>query len=85
MSGTRSPSRTEPATRRNLWRLGLILSPFVWGAVAINLFMLGLISASAGGPSLSPVATLIVSVPLTVPATWAAARWVGGLMDQAER
>lgn len=85
MSGTRSPSRTEPATRRNLWRLGLILSPFVWGAVAINLFMLGLIAASVGWPNLSPIATLIVAVPLTLPATWAAARWVGGLMDQAER
>lgn len=85
MSGTRSPSRTEPATRCNLLRLGLILSPFVWGAVAINLFMLGLISASVGWPNLSPVATLIVAVPLTLPATWLAARWVGGLMDQAER
>ncbi|MFC0341809.1 hypothetical protein [Paracoccus niistensis] len=53
--------------------------------MAINLFMLGLISASAGGPSLSPVATLIVAVPLTIPATWLAARWVGGLMDEAER
>lgn len=85
MSGTRSPSRTAPATRRNLWRLGLILSPFVWGAVAINLFMLGLISASVGWPNLSPIATLVVAVPLTLPATWLAARWVGGLMDQAER
>ena len=85
MSGTRSPSRTEPATRRNLWRLGLILSPFVWATVAINLFMLALIGRALGWPSLSPIATLIVAVPLTVPATWAAARWVGGLMDQAER
>ncbi|WP_342672007.1 hypothetical protein [Paracoccus chinensis] len=53
--------------------------------MAINLFMLGLISASVGWPSLSPVATLIVAVPLTIPATWLAARWVGGLMDEAER
>ena len=63
MSGTRSPSRTEPATRRNLLRLGLILSPFVWGAVAINLFMLGLISASvgcaSGAISLSDTARLL--------------------------
>ena len=84
MSGTRSPSRTEPATRRNLWRLGLILSPFVWGAVAINLFMLGLISASIGWPNLSPIATLIVAVPLAVPATWLATHWVAGLLDEAE-
>jgi hypothetical protein len=65
-------------------RLGLILSPFVWGAVAINVFMLGLISASVGWPSLSPTTTLIVAAPLTLPATWLAARWVGGLMDEAE-
>jgi len=85
MSGTRSPSRTGPATERSRLRLALILSPFVWGAVAINLFMLSLIGRALGWPSLSPVATMIAAVPLTLPATWLATRWIGGLIDEAER
>ncbi len=88
MSGTRSPSRTGPATeapRRSRLRLALILAPFVWGAVAINLFMLSLIGRALGWPSLSPVATMIAAVPLTLPATWLATRWIGGLIDEAER
>ena len=84
MSGTRSPSRTEPATKRNLWRLGLILSPFVWGAVAINLFMLGLIFRAAGWSHIPPVTVLWLSLPLGLPATWAAARWVRSLIREAE-
>lgn len=88
MSGTRSPSRTGPATEapgRSRLRLALILSPFVWGAVAINLFMLALIGRALGWPSLSPVATILVGLPLTLPATWLATRWIGGLIDEAER
>ncbi|SHM37562.1 hypothetical protein SAMN05444389_10825 [Paracoccus solventivorans] len=91
MSGTRSPSRTGPATEaarpqpRSRLRLALILAPFVWGAVAINLFMLALIGRALGWPSLSPVATILVALPLTLPATWLATRWIGGLIDEAER
>ena len=74
---------TQPG--RNRLRLALILSPFVWGAVAINLFMLGLMAQALGWPSLSPWATITVAVPLTLPATWLATRWIGGLIDEAER
>ena len=86
MSGTRSISRKAPATdaRRRLIRLALLFSPFVWAAVAINLFMAGLISASAGWANLSPVAAMLWAVPLAVPASWWAARWIAGLMDQAK-
>jgi hypothetical protein len=86
MSGTRSPSRTAPATdrRRSLWKLGLVLWPFTTAAVAINLFLLGLIGVRLGWPALSPLAALILSVPLGLPATWAAARWARRLIDEAE-
>jgi hypothetical protein len=88
MSGTRSPSKTAPATdpppERGLWRLGLILWPFATGAVAINLFLLGLIGVSAGLPAIPPVTALWLSLPLGLPATWASARWVRHLIDQAE-
>ncbi|WP_347311021.1 hypothetical protein [Defluviimonas sp. SAOS-178_SWC] len=85
MSGTRSPSRTEPPTegRWPLWKLGLLLYPFVAAAVAINLFMLGLMGQAVGLSALSPLLTLALSVPLGLPATWLAARWVRHLIDEA--
>jgi hypothetical protein len=68
----------------NLWKLGLILWPFATGAVAINLFLLGLICRSAGWPNIAPVTALWWSLPLGLPATWAAARWVAKLIREAE-
>lgn len=85
MSGTRSPSKTAPATsRHSLWKLGLLLWPFATAAVAINLFMLGLLGQAIGLGTLSPVAALWLSLPFGLPATWAAARWVRSLLRQAE-
>ena len=84
MSGTRSPSKKAPATE-SLWRLGAILWPFVAGAVAINLFLLGLILHAAGWMApLTPVQSLIGALPLSLPAAWAAARWARSLIREAE-
>ncbi|QCO56320.1 hypothetical protein EOK75_11615 [Pseudorhodobacter turbinis] len=83
MSGTKSHSKTEPATE-NLWKLGLILWPFATSAVAINLFMLGLIGTWLGLPALSPYNAIWASLPLGLPATWAVARWVRSLIREAE-
>ena len=79
MSGTRSPSRTAPATK-----LALILWPFVAGAVAVNLFLLGLIGTWVGLPALPPLWALVAALPLSLPATWAARAWVQRLIDEAE-
>ena len=68
-----------------MWKLGLVLYPFATAAVAINLFMLGLIGKSAGFGALSPVGALLLSLPLGVPATWASARWVRHLLAEASR
>ncbi|PIV78207.1 MAG: hypothetical protein COW54_10685 [Rhodobacteraceae bacterium CG17_big_fil_post_rev_8_21_14_2_50_63_15] len=85
MSGTRSPLKTAPATsRHSLWKLGLMLWPFATSAVAINLFMLGLLGQAIGLAALSPMAALWLSLPLGLPATWAAARWVSRLLRRAE-
>jgi hypothetical protein len=85
MSGTRSPSRTAPATDpRRSWKLRAALWPFATAAVAINLFLLGLIGVSIGLPAIPPVTALWWSLPLGLPATWAAARWVGGLIARAD-
>jgi hypothetical protein len=62
----------------------LILWPFATGAVAINLFLLGLIGVSVGLPAITPVAALWWSLPLGLPATWAAGRWVTRLIAEAE-
>jgi hypothetical protein len=66
-----------------MW-LGMLLWPFATGAVAINVFLFGLILHSAGGPAIPPVAALLWSLPLGVVATWAAALWVRSLIRQAE-
>lgn len=62
----------------------LILWPFATAAVAINLFLLGLIGVSVGLTAISPVAALWGALPLGLPATWAAARWVERLIAEAE-
>lgn len=80
---TEGPNGAPPEGPR-LSRLMLILYPFAAGAVAINLFMLGLMGQAVGLPALSPVTALGLAVPLGVPATWAFAVWVKGLIDRAE-
>lgn len=67
-----------------LSRLMLILYPFAAGAVAINLFMLGLMGQAVGLPALAPVTALGLAVPLGLPAAWGFALWVKGLIDRAE-
>lgn len=62
-----------------------LLWPFATAAVAINLFLLGLIGIAMDLPSITPTVALWLSLPLGLPATWAAARWVAGLIDEAER
>jgi len=61
-----------------------LLWPFATAAVAINLFLLGLIGLAIGLPSIHPLTALWLSAPLGPPATWVAARWVAGLIAEAE-
>ena len=93
MSGTRSPSRKAPATEAGgadapvywtIWRLSAWFFVFVWGAVAIILYFVGLMWQAIGWTAIDPVTTILVSFPLAFPATWATARWIRGLMDEAE-
>ncbi len=66
-----------------MWKLAVLLYPFATPAVAINLFLLGLIGHATGLPNLSPVLTLWLSLPLGVPAAWLSGRWVRALLDEA--
>lgn len=70
--------------RWSVTRLAVVLYPFAAGAVAINLFLLGLMWQAISLPALSPVMSVLLGLPLGIPATWAAARWVRGLIDEAE-
>lgn len=72
-------------SRKGFLRLCAWLYPFTAAAVAINLFLLFLIVHMVGGPAMPPVTAVLISIPLGLPATWAAARWVRSLIDEAER
>ena len=76
---------TGRGTRWSRRRLALLLYPFCATTVAINLFMLGLMGQALGLTALSPVVTIVLSVPLGIPASWFAAQWVRRLMDEADR
>lgn len=67
-----------------VWKLALLLYPFAAAAVAINLFLAGLIGLSLGLPALSPLAAVNAALPLGIPATWAAGRWLRHLIDAAQ-
>lgn len=86
MSSTRSPSPKGPATegRWPVWKLAVLLYPAVALTVAINLFMAALAVQVLGWTALSPVSALIWAVPLGVPVTWLAGRWLRKLMDEAD-
>lgn len=73
----------QPRNIWPLWKLAIVLYPFATAALAINLFMLGLLGISIGSTSLSPITTLMLSLPLGLPATWAAALWARHLLREA--
>lgn len=84
MAPATDPGAREPLSE-NLWKLGALLWPFATGAVAINLFLAALIFHAAGWtPAMPPVTALWWSLPLGLPATWASAVWVRGLIREAE-
>ena len=68
-----------------VWKLAVLLYVFATGAVAINLFMLGLMGQAIGLPALSPVKALTASLVLGIPAAWASGMWVRHLLDEAAK
>ena len=87
MDGTGDPEGDGPGDDQRaswpVWKLAILLYPFTTAAVAINLFMLGLVGRMAGIGTLSPNAALLWSIPFGVPVTWLVTRWVQRLMDEA--
>lgn len=73
-----------PHSRWSRRKIALVLYPFATAAVAINLFMVSLMTQALGLPALPPVWALGLSVPLGIPATFAFALWVEKLLDEAQ-
>jgi len=70
--------------RWSVRKLAVVFYPFAAGAVAINLFLLGLMWQAIGLPVVPPTVAVLVSIPLGIPATILCARWIRGLMDEAD-
>ncbi|PRY21877.1 hypothetical protein CLV78_108149 [Aliiruegeria haliotis] len=75
---------TETDGRWSVGKLAVLLYPFAAAAVAINLFLLSLMGQAIGLQAISPVLSIWLSIPLGIPAGWFAAKWVRGLMDEAD-
>jgi len=61
-----------------------MLYPFVTAAVAINLFMLSLMCQTIGLVALTPASAVLFSLPIGLPTTWLASRWIRNLIAEAE-
>lgn len=76
------PDRREG--RWPVWRLALLIYPLAAGAVAINLYMLGLMGQAIGLPAIAPIPSVGLGLVLGIPASM----WFGGhlrrWMDEAE-
>lgn len=68
-----------------VWKLAVLVYVFAAAAVAINLFMVGLLMQGVGLPAIPPHVALLAAGPLGLPAAWLAGRWIRGLLDEAER
>lgn len=75
---------TDGGERWSVRKLAILFYPFAAATVAINLFLLGLMWQAIGWPAIPPVTAVLLSIPLGIPATWAAGKWVRGLMDEAD-
>ncbi len=74
----------SPKPRPGL-KLCAILFPFAFGGVAINVYFVSLLLVPLGFAVISPNLALLLTLPLSLPATWLAARWIASLIAEAER
>lgn len=79
---TEAPTAGDPG-RWPVWKLAILFYPFAATAVWINLFMLSLLLSWLGLSVLSPQMAALLALPLGLPATWLAGRWIRDLMDRA--
>ena len=75
-----TPDKPRPGLK-----LCLILFPFAYGGVAINVYFASLLLQVLGLAVISPYMALLITVPLSIPATWYSARWIASLIAEAEK
>lgn len=73
----------QPALRPG-WRLVAAVYPFAAGAAAVNLFLLSLVLSWIGLPVLAPGPSVAGGLVLGLPAAWAFARHLRGLIAKAD-
>lgn len=64
--------------------LALILYPFAFGAMAVNVFFASLIVSWVGLPVLTPWQSVVGGAVLGIPATWVFAGHIVRLMQKAD-
>ncbi|WP_417208936.1 NnrT protein [Antarctobacter sp.] len=64
--------------------IALVLYPFGAGAMGVNVFFAALIFSWVGGPVLTTGWAIAIGCVIGVPATWAFARHIRHLMDEAD-
>lgn len=69
--------------RWSVWKITLLLYPLAWGAVAVNIFFIGLMIQAIGMTPFTPIACIVVGAFFGVPFSYAFSRHIRKLMDQA--
>ncbi|MFT6451437.1 MAG: divalent metal cation (Fe/Co/Zn/Cd) transporter [Halocynthiibacter sp.] len=65
-------------------RITLVLFPFGWGAMAVNVFFASLIGSWLGGPVASTPVALALGALIAIPTTYMFAKHIRHLMDEAD-
>ncbi|MEX3007861.1 hypothetical protein [Hoeflea sp. TYP-13] len=78
------PANQEKETRWTVQRMALLAYPFAAGAVAINIFFIGLMAQAIGLDALTPLQSIGLGLVGGVPAAWWFAGKIRGLMDEAD-
>lgn len=73
-----------PDGRWPVWLWALVLYPFAFGAAAVNLFFLTLITQTVAWRAFTPIESIWGGVVLGVPGAWIAAKWIRGMINEAE-
>ena len=66
-------------------RIAIVLYPFGWGAMAVNVFFASLIGSWIGLPVLSTDWSIVIGAGVAIPATYVFAKHIRGLMEIAEK
>ncbi|WP_417268183.1 NnrT protein [Celeribacter baekdonensis] len=65
-------------------QIAMLLYPFGWGAMAVNVFFASLIGSWVGAPVATAPVALGLGALIAIPATYAFARHIRRLMDEAD-